>query len=152
MRLVTRLCSPPLFLNSFLTIQLAAEPQTISKTSRRAEAQPFQKDSKAVMKSERGVSNQGISSMKTTFFSRALDLTTSLSSSNASIQSTRGRLGVLPYSRRELTNWRSCFFIPPFASPECWKANFSEKTLRIRNVFPTRRRPYTATNSDSEDL
>lgn len=55
--------------NTLLIIQDVAEPQTIKMTSLRAEAKLFQKYSNAVMKFERGVSIQGISSMKTTFFS-----------------------------------------------------------------------------------
>ena len=56
-------------------------------TSLRAEAKLFQKYSNAVMKFERGVSIQGISSMKTTFFS-ASDCSINCSNiEKASIQS-----------------------------------------------------------------
>lgn len=52
----------------FLIIHDVALPQTMSTTSLRAEAQPFQKCSRAGMKPERWVSIQGSSSMNMIFF------------------------------------------------------------------------------------
>ena len=51
-----------------LIIQDVAEPQIMSRMSSRMAAHPFQKNSKAVTNLDLGVSIQGISSMKTTFF------------------------------------------------------------------------------------
>lgn len=69
MRFVTLLCKPPLLLISLFIIHDAAEPQVTKMISFRADAQLFQKCSNACIKRAFGVSNQGSSSIKITFFS-----------------------------------------------------------------------------------
>ena len=54
---------------TLLMIHEVADPQMIKRISLRADAQPFQKCSKAERKPERAVSIQGSSSKKTIFFS-----------------------------------------------------------------------------------
>ncbi len=66
--IVIRLYKPPVSLKSLPTIQVVADPQTMSNTSFRADAQLFQKYSSPRIKSDPLVSIQGISSRKITFF------------------------------------------------------------------------------------
>ena len=84
--MLTRLWSPPLFFRIFLIIHEVALPQTMSTTSLRAEAQPFQKRSRADTKPERWVSIHGSSSMKMSFLGSSESLMICLSASKASSQ------------------------------------------------------------------
>lgn len=116
--LVTRLCKPPWFLNILLTIHEVAEPHTTSNISSRPDTHPFQKNSSAFTKRDRGVSSHGNSSIKMTFLS-ALDWRMrSLRSSNASSQFL-GSLPIdIPASFNEAHQPNSCSLKDAFASPE----------------------------------
>ena len=84
------------------TIQDVAEAHTISTMSLRPDAQPFQKLSRAVMKSLLGVSIHESSSMKTTFLSSSEFRTTALTSSKASSQHVGWAKSVAPALLAEL--------------------------------------------------
>ena len=133
-------------------IQEVAEPQTTSTTSFLADIHAFQKCSSALTKSDLGVSIHGISSMNSTFLFDLDRATRSRSIRNASIQPFGIAHPAIPQSSSESRNAESCFAMSPFSSPVCWNANLSLKNSLTRYVFPIRRRPYMATNSDSSDV
>ena len=123
MRQVTRLCSPCLFLSSFLVIHEVADPQTMSSTSFRAEAKPFQNCSSAGRKLDLGASIQGISSMNTTFFFALDRLTSPASMSKASSQLAGSGARPKPWLRSDSWKLCSCWRVLFPASPVCWNVN-----------------------------
>lgn len=132
-----------------LMIHDVADPQTTSSTSSRPDAHPFQKNSSALTKRDRGVSSHGNSSMKMTFLV-ALDCRIrSLSNSNASSQ-LFGILSIfMPESLSEAHHPNNCSLSRALACPEWANVNIFLKVCLTRKVLPTRRRPYTTTNFDS---
>ena len=147
---VMRLCRPPWFLTSLLTIQEVAEPQAINMMSSRCAAHAFQKYSSASTKELFGVSIQGISSKKITlrlFLGlRSIKVRSSL---NASSQLLRaGAYGESLNNFSCMANRASCFSCFCLLAPTNEKVNLSAITLFTKKVLPIRRRPYTITNSD----
>src|SRR6188474_3109272 len=67
-RCVTLLYKPPRALIRFFFIQEEAEPQAMSTTLSMSETYWFQKKSNADIKFDLGLSSQGISSIKSTYF------------------------------------------------------------------------------------
>ena len=135
-----------------LTIHEVALPQTTSTMSFRMKHQPFQKCSSALTKSDFRVSIQGSSSRNTTFLAVLLADNPFCKAKKASDQFRIRPLPFMPKSSRDLANSANCAVLLRLARPEWKNAICLPSVSLIRNVFPTRRRPYMATNSERSDL
>jgi hypothetical protein len=135
------------------TIHAAAEPHTTNTKSGRREAQEFQKCSRAGRNRERRLASQGSSSRKTTRFRRRLLRVSRYARRrlNASTQFCGGscsRPEACARASAKFLNWSA---IRASCTPVSSKQRSLRKCSRIKNVLPTRLRPYTATNSASVD-
>ena len=150
MRHVMRACNPPWLSTKLSIIHDVAEPLATNTMSCLLAAHAFQKFSKAWVKFDLMVSIHGISSINTTFLrSEGSDDRCSSRASKASNQSSNlrnERSPVAPFSAlAKLRSWVRCGRLCP---PTNEKSYFSLKKLSTKNVFPTRRLPYTMTSSE----
>ncbi len=146
---VMRLWSPPWLLTTLLIIHEVAEPHTMSMRRFMLTPVVFQKCPSALTKPEFWVSKHGNSSMKTTM-RPLVDLFFCWSRFDSCSKASNQLLAccsLCPYFLRAWWNTVNCSFLLPSIMPVTKKANWSLKWFRMRKVYPTRRRPYRATNS-----
>ena len=147
--------NPPLPFINLSEIHDTAEPQATNIKSSRFAPQPFQKASNAVTNPDLGVSSQGNSSIKTSIrWPSALDSRNFSNIKNASNQFVGSEEISAPHLRRECVKFCSCIFINSFPLISIGDKAVCENVIRsrnsslTRNVFPTRLRPYSTTNSE----
>ena len=116
---VNLLYNPPLLCTTFESIHDVADAHTIRTISFLAEANPFQKFSKATIRSLFCVSIHDSSSINIIFFFSLDNLMTSFNASNASSQFLGCFFISYPASLRDDVNAYICSFIPPSDRPAC---------------------------------
>lgn len=136
---------------SLSIIQEVAEPQTIRTMSRRAEAHPFQKCSKAEIKSEPTVSIQGSSSRKPPCVLLGTENRDKKSASQRH-RANHGATKILSCHNDEVYKRSFQLFLSVSSCQSgCLENHFLLKIFTHEKRFPTLRRPHIATNSDCLD-
>ena len=135
-----RLWSPLRELMTWLSIQVVALPQAISLMSLRYDAQSFQKCSRALMKWEAYVSNQGSSSKKMIFVPSGIFSNAFWRSRNASGQ-LAASVSMPNWSLSAKQKLASCSLVVTLSLPVMRNVNRFSNSSFTRKVLPTRRLP-----------